>query len=181
MFLVLTSSSSAQQAESTPTPTPLLQTLPLSVLNAELKSARGGPFKLSDYSGNVLVINLWATWLGPSMYEIPALVKLQKKYWSRGVRVIGLTNEAPDISAREVRNRIRDYRINYKVGWAPENVAGILMVQKPYAVLPQTLVISPSGRILRRFLGFNPGKTPSLVEIAVREALQEKSDHPEKQ
>ena len=67
-----------------------LTKLPASVLNVELRSARGQSFKLSDYAGKVLVINLWAISLGPSSNEIPELVKLQKRYWSQGVRVVGL-------------------------------------------------------------------------------------------
>lgn len=40
-----------------------LSSLPESILNAELKSARGGSFKLSSYLGNIVVLNFWATWV----------------------------------------------------------------------------------------------------------------------
>src|SRR4026209_868870 len=55
--------------------------LPRPVLEAENRAASGaGPIKLGDYSGKVLLINLWATWCGPCQAETPELVKLHKEY-----------------------------------------------------------------------------------------------------
>jgi glutathione peroxidase-family protein len=47
-------------------------------------------------------------------------------------------------------------------------------------VLPQTFVVSRTGRIVRRFIGFNPIKTPSQYKQAIEEALNEVADVPEK-
>jgi hypothetical protein len=45
--------------------------------------------------------------------------------------------------------------------------------------IPQSLVISRSSRIVRRFIGFNRTTTPSQLKLAIQEALNEKSDLPE--
>jgi thiol-disulfide isomerase/thioredoxin len=82
--------SRAQQTASTPNPPTSLSE---NVLNAEIKSARGPSFRLADFAGKVLIINFWATWAGPSRMEAPLLIDLQKHYWSRGVRVVGLNTE----------------------------------------------------------------------------------------
>src|SRR5262249_41449360 len=50
--------------------------LPREVLQAENKAANGSAIKLGNYSGKVLLINLWATWCGPCRMETPELVKL---------------------------------------------------------------------------------------------------------
>ena len=140
-------------------------------MGAELQSARGGPFKLSDYTGQVLVVNLWATWVAPSRLEAPSLMKLQKDYWSRGVRVVGLSTENPRESRALIREYMRNFRIQYKIGWVTADVAKTLFQERD--AVPQTYVISPSGRIVRRFVGFNPTVTPPLVRKAVDEALAE--------
>jgi len=173
LFLsALCPASLGQQSAASPSPTPAqLTTLPAGVLDAELKSARGLAFKLSDYSGKVLVINLWATWLGPSRMEIPELVKLQSRFWSRGVRVVGLSTEDPKESIVAVRAFVRNYQIQYKVGWAPPNVAQTLI--QGQEALPQTYIISGTGRIVRRFVGFNPQKAPTQFEEAIEEALKD--------
>src|SRR5205085_9293166 len=69
-----------------------LTSLPQVVLDTELKSANGKPIKLGDYSGKVMLVNLWATWCGPCRTETPELVKLHKEYQDR-VEMIGLSTE----------------------------------------------------------------------------------------
>jgi len=173
LFLSTLSSANADQEGSVihQAATPQLTSLPASVLDADLKSARGKSFRLSDYSGKVLVINLWATWLGPSRMETPELVKLQAHFWSRGVRVVGLSTEDPDQSTKQVRQWVRGFRIQYKIGWAPEEVANTLMQGRD--AIPQTYVISRTGRIVKRFVGFNPSTTPPEFKAAIEEALRE--------
>src|SRR5262245_54706419 len=48
-----------------PAAPPAVASLPASVREAELKAANGRAIKLGDYSGKVLLVNLWATWCGP--------------------------------------------------------------------------------------------------------------------
>ena len=180
LVLTLYSSSMAQQPTASPSPEtehPELTALPASVLDADLKSARGTPFKLSDYSGKVLVINLWATWVAPSRTQTPHLVQLQSDLWSQGVRVIGLSVETPKVSAAEVRTFVRNYGIQYKIGWTTPEVAQTLM--QGSELIPQTYVISSTGRLVKRFVGFNSQITPALLKEAIEEALRDGSHSPE--
>jgi len=175
VFLSATLSSGSVGRQLTPAPPPLTS-LPASVLDAELKSARGRSFKISEYSGKVLVINLWAAWVIPSRLETPTLVKLQAQFWSQGVRVIGLSTENPDESTKEVRDWVRHYRIQYRIGWATPAVATTLFQGRE--ILPQTYVVSRTGRVVRRFVGFNYEVSQGLVKEAIQEALAEKPNLP---
>src|SRR5499426_2164946 len=77
-----------------------LSSLPRMVLDAENAAAHGtAPIKLADYSGKVLLVNLWATWCGPCRMETPELVRLHKEFQSRGVEIVGLSTEDPVASA----------------------------------------------------------------------------------
>ena len=158
-------------APSAPTEPQKLTVLPASVLQAELKSARGGSFKLSDYEGKVLVLNLWATWVIPSRFEIPELVKLQKEFGLDEVEIVGLSTEDPKVSRRKVQEWIRDFQVHYTIGWVPNDVALTLMQGRD--AIPQTFVITRTGRIHKRFIGYNLTKTPSLFREAIKEALNE--------
>ena len=151
-----------------------LTSLPRQVLDAENKAASGTtPIKLSDYSGKVVFINLWATWCGPCRIETPELVKLHKEYQSRGVEMIGLSTEDPDASAQRVLQFVREYEVDYQIGWATREVAQILMQGR--ASIPQSFIIGRDGRILRRFIGFDPDSTPPQLKQALEDALVEKS------
>jgi len=148
-----------------------LVTLPRQVLDAENKAASGAaPIKLADYSGKVMVINLWATWCGPCRLETPELVRLHKEYQSRGVEMIALSTEDPDASAQTVMAFMKEYEVNYQVGWAKREVAQILMQGR--TAIPQSIVVGRDGRIVNHFVGFDPNSTPAKLKAALDEALK---------
>ena len=152
-------------------PAPML-TLPESITATELRAVNGAPIKLSSYNGKVLLVNLWATWCGPCRLETPELVKLHKEFRSQGVEVVGLSTENPDASADKVREFVQNFDVDYRIGWATPEVAITLMQGRD--AIPQSFVISRSGRIVRRFVGFNPMDTPKQIREAIEEALNDK-------
>ena len=147
-------------------------TLTQPILDAENRGASGAPIKLGDYSGKVLLVNLWATWCGPCRMETPELVKLNKEFKDRGVEMIGLSTEDPDGSAQKVQEFVRAYNVDYQIGWARPEVSLALMQGKTN--IPQSFIIARDGRILKRFIGFNPQSTPSQLKQALEQALVEK-------
>jgi peroxiredoxin len=162
---------SAPQPVAPAVPAPMV-TLPASITDAELRAVTGAPIKLSNYNGKVLVVNLWATWCGPCRLETPELVKLHKEFRSQGVEVVGLSTENPDASADKVREFVHNFDVDYRIGWATPDVAITLMQGRD--AIPQSFVISRSGRIVRRFVGFNPMDTPNQIRTAIQEALNDK-------
>ena len=53
--------------------------------------AQGKPVTLADFKGQVLVVNLWATWCGPCVNEMPTLAKLQASYAGMPVKVVAVS------------------------------------------------------------------------------------------
>ncbi len=148
---------------------PVALTVPAVVLDTEMQSSTGEPIKLSNYSGKVLVINLWATWCGPCRNETPELVRLYKEYQSQGLEVVALSTEDPVRSAENVQQFVKEYKVNYPVGWATREVAIALMQGR--GSIPQNFIITRDGRIKKRFIGFHPIKTPPQLKQAIEEAL----------
>ena len=146
--------------------------LPPVVLETEMRAASGSPIKLSDYSGKVLLVNLWATWCGPCRLETPELVKLHKEYQARGVEMVGLSTENPDASAQRVVDFVKAFNVDYHVGWATPEVALTLMQGRD--AIPQSFIITREGRILKRFIGFSPATTPPQLRQALEDALAAK-------
>jgi thiol-disulfide isomerase/thioredoxin len=152
-------------APAVPAAPPAWTDLPPPVALAPMKDVNGASFKLADFFGKVVVVNFWATWCGPCRREIPELIKLHKEFHSRGVGVemIGLTGEDPNTSADKVRKFIQDFQIDYRIGWAPGEVA--LPLMQGHTAIPQIFVISPDARILKRFVGFSPSYTSQLKQV----------------
>ena len=98
------------------------------------------PSNSPNFSGKVVFLNLWATWCGPCRREIPELVRLHQEFQARGVEVIGLSTEDQEGFAEAVRDFVREYHMDYPVGWAPREVAGILMQER--GSIPQSFIIS---------------------------------------
>ncbi|HKO44057.1 MAG TPA: TlpA disulfide reductase family protein [Pyrinomonadaceae bacterium] len=163
----------AAPVRNAPAPQPVLTTLPANVLESELKALTGAPIKLSNYDGKVLLVNLWATWCTPCRVETPELVNLYKENRARGLEIVGLSTENPEDSAEKVRQFVQDFEVNYRIGWATPEVALTLMQGRD--AIPQSFVIGRDGRVIKRFVGFNPSSTPPLLKAAIEEALNGKA------
>jgi thiol-disulfide isomerase/thioredoxin len=139
-----------------------------------LKTVDGKSFKLSDFSNKVVLINIWATWCGPCLLEMPQLSKINREYKSRGVVILGLAttyNENYDI--KRVKHYLRVQKINYQSIWDDGTLTKPLVeAVQGRSVIPQSFVISKDGRIVKHFQGFNPTSTPSLVRDAIEQALK---------
>ena len=160
------------RAPAAPAAPAAITTLPASIVDTELRAANGAPIKLSNYNGKVLLVNLWATWCGPCRLETPELVKIYKEFKQQGVEVVGLSTENPDMSADAVKKFISDFNVNYRIGWATPEVALTLMQGRD--AIPQSFVIGRNGRVVRRFIGFNPISVPPQIKEAIQQALNDK-------
>jgi thiol-disulfide isomerase/thioredoxin len=146
-----------------------LTSLPEKVLNAEIQLLGNRTMKLSDFSGKVVVLTLFATWCGPCRFESPALAQLYKEFNDRDLVVIELSTEDPTASKEAVRKWVREFRLPYKVGWAPPEIARTLMQGRES--IPQAFVIAPDGRIVKHFIGYRTQMLDQM-RVTVEELLK---------
>jgi thiol-disulfide isomerase/thioredoxin len=159
------------EPEFRPRPSAELGTLPDSIFKRQLKSVDKGSFRLADFGGKVIVVNLWATWCGPCRREIPEYEKVRREFATRGVEFIGLTTEDPRTSSDRVQRFVRDSNFGFRLGWADRETALTLMNGR--SVIPQTLVIAPDGRILNHWRGYSPNQSGNRLREALEHALSE--------
>ena len=145
--------------------------LPDRLLNRELKSLDKGSFRLSDFSGKVVVVNLWASWCGPCRAEIPDYEKVRKEYAGKSVEFIGLTTEDPSRASERVKQFVRDVNFGFRLGWADPDTAHTLMNGRN--VIPQTIVIGGDGHIISHWRGYARGQSRDHLEQVIDRALKD--------
>jgi thiol-disulfide isomerase/thioredoxin len=60
------------------------------------QNATGAQTRIADFKGKVTVVNLWATWCGPCVIEMPTLAKLAADYQGKPVEVVAISVDRPD-------------------------------------------------------------------------------------
>jgi len=155
-----------------------LTVLPDSILNRQLKALDNGSFRLADFSGKIVVVNLWASWCGPCRREVPEYEKVRKEFAGRGVEFIGLTTEDPHTSSDRVKRFARDFNFGFRLGWADRETAVALMNGRN--AIPQTLVIAPDGRIIAHWRGYSPRQGGSQLRATLERALTQAPVSPQK-
>jgi len=118
--------------------------------NFTLKSTSGETVSLSDFKGNVVIIDFWATWCPPCRMSTPALVKLNKKYRGKGVTILGVSL---DEDKDEVAPYMEHANVEHIVLYSDSSI------DKNYKIrsIPTFLVIDQEGNIKKRYNGFYPG------------------------
>jgi len=134
--------------------------------NFTLKSMSGKNLKLSEMTGNVVLINFWASWCGPCREEIPYLNALHKKYAPLGFTVLG-------VNVEEQMDGARGFLGNVPVDF-PILLDNTNKVSKQYKVvaMPTTVVIDRDGNMRYLHEGYKPGdekKYRQMVKKLVRE------------
>jgi thiol-disulfide isomerase/thioredoxin len=117
--------------------------------------------KLSDYQGQVVVLDFYATWCEPCRASIPHLVDLQKRYGSRGLQVIGLNVGGQD-DYQEVPGFAREFQIQYPLGIPDAELENAYLNDN---AIPQTLVLDRKGQLLEKFVGYDDSMTDQLERV----------------
>ena len=150
---------------------PPLLFLTESLREREISALDSGSFRLADFPGKVVVINLWASWCGPCRREVPEYEKVRNAYAGREVEFIGLTPEDPRTSAARVKKFLRNVNFTFRLGWADAQVAHTLMNGKQS--IPQTLVIDAKGRVVGHWSGYIPRHSGDRLSAAINQALDD--------
>ena len=144
--------------------------LPESVRERPIKAIGKDNFRLADFEGKVVVINLWASWCGPCRREIPEYESVRKEYSSRDVEFIGLTTEDPRYEGERVQRFLRDVSFGFRLGFADGVLARTITNGR--RAIPQTMVIDPEGRIISHWDGYAAGWSGKRLRNAIDQALR---------
>jgi thiol-disulfide isomerase/thioredoxin len=117
-------------------------------LNRALPDPEGNLHALSEWKGQIMVVNFWATWCGPCVHEMPQLDALQKSHPS--VRFVGIGIDSAD----NIRAYLLKVRVSYPL--LVMDTGGSDLIRALGNVpggLPFTVILAEDGSIRRKILG----------------------------
>jgi len=130
-----------------------------------LTELRGTTHSLKDYRGQVVLVNLWATWCPPCKAEMPNLQAYYNKYVEKGFVIIAINDGE---LTPEVTQFVQDYRLTFPIWLDPTSVATGQAFKT--LNLPSSFVIDREGTIRLTWVGgisrstLNQHVTPIIME-----------------
>jgi len=125
---------------------------PPTLMQATLKKMDDSSFKLEDYQGKVILVNVWATWCGPCRQEIPELIDLQNAHQSKGFEIIGLNLDSTEDS-EEIKTFEKQMKINYLIARGDEKLFREFERVSQRPAIPQSFLINRDGKLMGVFVG----------------------------
>jgi cytochrome c biogenesis protein CcmG, thiol:disulfide interchange protein DsbE len=104
---------------------------------------------IADYRGQVVLINLWATWCGPCVVEMPSIQRLYDRYRDAGLQVVGIAVDDPGFEDR-IREFVNEHKLTFEILHD-----GSGSIERAYQAmgLPATFIVGRDGKIRKLHLG----------------------------
>ena len=131
-----------------------------------LKSSTGDNLRLSEYRGDVVMINFWATWCGPCRQEMPLLDELYSRYNRVGFNLLGVNI---DDDSRRAMQMVEELGVNFPVLFdASKEVSKLYEVE----AMPVTVIVDRTGTVRYIHHGYKPGYEDKYLD-QIRSLLRE--------
>ena len=121
---------------------------------------------LSQFRGQVVMLNFWASWCGPCRQEMPLLESIYKKYNRLGFTLIGV-NVEPDSNA--ANEWLKQTPVSFPILYDKDS-----KVSKMYDVagMPSTVIIDRAGKVRVLHRGYKPGDENEYLD-SIRTLVRE--------
>src|SRR5271167_52898 len=131
-----------------------------------LKGMDGRNLRLSEFRGQVVLVNFWARWAGDSRQEMPALNKINTIYERAGLVVLGVSIDEDLRRARDFAEAMKvSYPIMFDTG---SDIGRDYLLEK----MPMTILVDRSGVVRYSHVGYKHGDERIYLD-QIRELLRE--------
>lgn len=123
---------------------------------------------LADYRGQVVMVNVWATWCLPCRVEMPSIEALHRDFAPKGFKVLAVSVDDPGHAAT-IRAFVEQYNLTFEILHDPDK-----KIVEQYDILgyPETFIIGRDGLIRKKLLSATDWNSPdhrALVERLLAE------------
>jgi thiol-disulfide isomerase/thioredoxin len=132
---------------------------PHALPNVAFADGEGHPRTLEDFNGQIVLLNIWATWCAPCRKELETLDRLQAALGDRNFVVVALSIDRGGVEAvKEFFSDIGVRHLAVEVDASTKTNAALGLFG-----LPTTLVVDRAGREVGRFVGAAQWDAPETV------------------
>jgi cytochrome c biogenesis protein CcmG, thiol:disulfide interchange protein DsbE len=114
---------------------------------------------LSQFRGNVVVLNFWATWCPPCIEELPSLMSMQSRMRKKGVIVVAVSI---DEDSGLYHRFLKDRDVNLLTVRDPEQKSSALYGTFGW---PESYIIDRQGVLRRKLIGAVDWNSPEMTEF----------------
>jgi len=118
--------------------------------------------ELRDFTGQIVVLNFWATWCSPCVEEMPSLVQLQQRLKDKGITVVGVS---VDVDGDNYHRFLKDHKIDFLTVRDPDQKSNNLYGTFKF---PETYIIDRKGIMRRKFIGAVDWSQPEIVDYLTK-------------
>jgi peroxiredoxin len=115
----------------------------------EEKDLDGKPLSVSNYKGKILLIDFWATWCAPCVFELPNVIKAYEKYHDKGLEIVGISL---DDSEPKLRSFLKDKNMTWPQYFDGSRWKNKLAQKYGVQGIPATFLLDGDGKIIGRDL-----------------------------
>jgi len=108
----------------------------------------GEKFSLGKYLGEVIILDLMATWCGPCVEEMDHLKRIHNDYKAEGVRIISI-----DVDNGEDRKKLNDFKLKHECDWQFAHNGGSVGNTYGADSIPMIYIIDREGSIAFKQIG----------------------------
>ena len=110
--------------------------------------ATGDSVNLSTYAGEVVLLNLWATWCGPCRWEMPSMERLYRELGPLGLKVVAVSVD--QLSSDNVMEFAQDLGLTFDI---LHDRSGQVELDYQATGLPETVILDRNGIIVHKAIG----------------------------
>jgi cytochrome c biogenesis protein CcmG, thiol:disulfide interchange protein DsbE len=114
---------------------------------------------LSEFRGQIVVLNFWATWCQPCVEEVPSLVQMQRQMRNRGVTVLAVSIDDSDDAYHSF---LKNYNVDLLTVRDADKKSNTLYGTFKF---PETYIIDRNGMVRRKFIGPVDWSEPEIVDF----------------
>jgi cytochrome c biogenesis protein CcmG/thiol:disulfide interchange protein DsbE len=112
-------------------------------------SGSGKVKSLADYKGQVVLLNIWATWCNPCRAEMPSLQRLQDALGPEGLKIVAVSIDNPGME-QPIREFVQELGLHFEILY---DAQGDIRTDYQTAGAPETFVLGKDGVIRKRVIG----------------------------